>query len=93
MWQLYNLVREGDDVTATTFRKVARDVGLGAESEKVKLTLTVKVSLRRQTGRFRQRGSTDRRRQLSWCNVTETTTALLAMVKQSNTMVDRPRRF
>lgn len=43
MWQVYNLVREGDRVTATTFRKVARETGTGAESERVKVKLTVAV--------------------------------------------------
>lgn len=43
MWHVYNLVREGDLITATTFRKVAKDSGTGAESERVKIKLTVKV--------------------------------------------------
>ncbi len=43
MWHVYNLVREGDQVTATTFRKVAKDTGTGAESERVKMKLTIKV--------------------------------------------------
>lgn len=43
MWHAFNLVREGDRVTATTFRKVARDSGVGAETERVKLKLTVAV--------------------------------------------------
>jgi protein pelota len=43
MWHAFNLVRAGDTVTATTFRKVARDAGAGVESERVKLTLTVEV--------------------------------------------------
>jgi protein pelota len=43
MWHAYNLVREGDKVTASTFRKVAKDSGTGADSEKIKLTLTVEV--------------------------------------------------
>jgi hypothetical protein len=43
MWHAYNLVREGDKVTASTFRKVAKDTGTGADSEKIKLTLTVEV--------------------------------------------------
>lgn len=43
MWHVYNLVREGDQVTATTFRKVAKDTGTGAESERVKVKLTVQV--------------------------------------------------
>lgn len=40
VWHAYHLVREGDSVTATTFRKVIRETG-GAdgskESEKVKI--------------------------------------------------------
>lgn len=43
MWHVYNLIREGDHVTATTFRKVAKDHGTGTESEKIKLKLTVQV--------------------------------------------------
>lgn len=43
MWHVYNLVRAGDRVTATTFRKVAKDSGTGAESERVKVKLTVAV--------------------------------------------------
>jgi stalled ribosome rescue protein Dom34 len=43
MWQVYNLVRGGDLVTATTFRKVAKDSGTGAESERVKMKLTIQV--------------------------------------------------
>jgi hypothetical protein len=43
MWHVYNLVREGDRVTGTTFRKVAKDSGTGAESERVKIKLTIQV--------------------------------------------------
>jgi len=43
MWHVYNLIREGDQVTATTFRKVSRDAAAGSESERIKLKLTVKV--------------------------------------------------
>lgn len=43
MWHVYNLVREGDQVTATTFRKVSKDAAAGSESERIKLKLTVKV--------------------------------------------------
>lgn len=43
MWHVFNLVREGDRVTGTTFRKVAKDSGTGAESERVKLRLTIQV--------------------------------------------------
>jgi protein pelota len=42
MWHAYNLVRPGDSVTATTFRKVAAPPGAaGGASERVKITLTV----------------------------------------------------
>lgn len=40
---MYNLVRAGDHVTATTFRKVARDTGTGSEAERVKIRLTIAV--------------------------------------------------
>ncbi len=40
---MYNLVRVGDTVTATTFRKVQRESGAGQESEKVKLKLGIVV--------------------------------------------------
>ena len=40
---MYNLIREGDLVKATTFRKIQKDTGAGAESEKVKITLEIKV--------------------------------------------------
>ncbi len=43
LWHVYNLVREGDTVTATTFRKVQRESGAGQESEKVKLKLSISV--------------------------------------------------
>ncbi|KAK9906404.1 hypothetical protein WJX75_001282 [Coccomyxa subellipsoidea] len=43
MWHVYNLIREGDRVTATTFRKIARDSGAGSESERVRIKLTVQV--------------------------------------------------
>lgn len=43
MWHAYNLIREGDVVTATTFRKIARDSGAGSESERIKLKLSVQV--------------------------------------------------
>lgn len=43
MWHVYNLVRQGDCVTATTLRKVAKETGTGAESERVKIRLTVQV--------------------------------------------------
>jgi hypothetical protein len=40
---VYNLVREGDRVTATTFRKVSRDAAAGSESERIKLRLTIQI--------------------------------------------------
>lgn len=43
LWHAYNLIREGDAVTATTFRKVQKDTGAGSESERVKLKITVRV--------------------------------------------------
>lgn len=43
MWHVYNLIREGDRVTATTFRKINKDSGVGADSERVKIKLTVEV--------------------------------------------------
>jgi protein pelota len=43
MWHVFNLVREGDRVTGTTFRKVAKETGTGAESERVKIRLTIQV--------------------------------------------------
>ena len=43
MWHAYNLIRVGDIVTASTFRKIQRDVGAGSESEKVKLKLSLQV--------------------------------------------------
>jgi protein pelota len=43
LWHAFNLIRPGDRVTATTFRKVTRDSGAGGDSERVKLKLTVAV--------------------------------------------------
>ena len=43
MWHAYNLIRVGDVVTASTFRKIQRDVGAGSESEKIKLKLSLQV--------------------------------------------------
>ncbi len=43
LWHAYNLIREGDHVTANTFRKVMKDTGTGGESERIKLTLTIQV--------------------------------------------------
>ena len=43
MWHVFNLIREGDRVTGTTFRKISKDTGVGADSERVKIKLTVEV--------------------------------------------------
>ncbi len=44
MWHVFNLIREGDRVTATTFRKINRDTGTGAaDTERIKLKLTIHV--------------------------------------------------
>lgn len=43
LWHAFNIIREGDLVTATTFRKISRDSGAGSLSEKVKIKLTVRV--------------------------------------------------
>lgn len=43
LWHAYNLIREGDAVTATTFRKIQKDTGAGSESERVKLKICVQV--------------------------------------------------
>jgi stalled ribosome rescue protein Dom34 len=46
MWHAYNLILEGDQVTATTFRKVAASTGesgKGSASERVKIKLTIEV--------------------------------------------------
>ncbi len=43
MWHVYNLVRVGDIVTSTTFRKVQRTSGAGSESERVRIKLSVAV--------------------------------------------------
>ena len=45
MWHAYNLIREGDTVTATTFRKVQKDSGgtSAVASERIKIKLTIKV--------------------------------------------------
>ncbi|PNW78741.1 hypothetical protein CHLRE_09g388615v5 [Chlamydomonas reinhardtii] len=44
MWHTFNLVREGDHITATTFRKVQVDKGTGADTERLKLKLTLEVA-------------------------------------------------
>ena len=45
MWHAYNLIREGDTVTATTFRKVQKDSGgtSAGASERIKIKLEIKV--------------------------------------------------
>lgn len=43
IWHAFNLIREGDRVTGTTFRKVAVDKGTGADSERIKLKLTLEI--------------------------------------------------
>ena len=45
VWHAYHLVREGDQVTATTFRKVIRESATSdtKESEKVKIKITIAV--------------------------------------------------
>lgn len=45
MWHAFNLIREGDAVTATTFRKVQKDSGgtSAVASERIKIKLTIKV--------------------------------------------------
>ena len=43
LWHTYNIIRQGDLVTATTFRKVSRDSGAGTQSEKIRIKLTVQV--------------------------------------------------
>ena len=43
MWHAYNLIREGDQVTATTFRKVQQETSKGSDSERVKIRLTIQV--------------------------------------------------
>lgn len=45
MWHAFNLIREGDAVTATTFRKIQKDSGgtSAVASERIKIKLTIKV--------------------------------------------------
>lgn len=40
---MYNLVRVGDSVTGTTWRKISKDAVKGSDSESVKMKLTVCV--------------------------------------------------
>lgn len=44
MWQLYNLIHEGDAVKSKTMRKVQKETAIGSQvSEKIMLTLTIQV--------------------------------------------------
>jgi hypothetical protein len=43
MWHVFNLVRAGDRLTGTTFRKVVKDGAAASESERVRLKLTLAV--------------------------------------------------
>lgn len=43
MWHVYNLIRKGDHVTTSTFRKITRDSGAGSSSDRVRVKLTVQV--------------------------------------------------
>lgn len=43
LWHVFNLVRTGDKVAATTYRKVQRDTGMGTDSERIKLRLMIQV--------------------------------------------------
>lgn len=44
MWHVYNLIRVGDRVMASTYRKVQRETGGGgSESEKLKLHLKLEI--------------------------------------------------
>lgn len=43
LWHAFNLIREGDFVTATTYRKVSKDTGNATQTEKIKLRLTVEI--------------------------------------------------
>ncbi|KAL6774078.1 hypothetical protein ACKKBG_A23685 [Auxenochlorella protothecoides x Auxenochlorella symbiontica] len=43
LWHVFNLVRMGDKVAATTYRKVQRDTGMGTDSERIKLRLMIQV--------------------------------------------------
>lgn len=42
LWHLYNLVAQGDEVKAITYRKVMRDEGKGSETKRLRLTIQVK---------------------------------------------------
>ncbi len=56
MWHAFNLIREGDRVTGTTFRKVAKESGMGADSERIKLKLTIDGGPPRMYARMYVRG-------------------------------------
>lgn len=44
LWQIFNLIAVGDEVSASTFRKVAKESNSGAvDQQKMKLTLRVRV--------------------------------------------------
>lgn len=40
---MYNLIRKGDHVTTSTFRKITRDSGAGTSSDRLRVKLTVQV--------------------------------------------------
>mmetsp|Transcript_29100 Transcript_29100/g.74628 ORF Transcript_29100/g.74628 Transcript_29100/m.74628 type:complete len:382 (-) Transcript_29100:170-1315(-) len=43
LWHAYNLIREGDILTANTFRKVTRETGNNVETERVKIKLALEI--------------------------------------------------
>jgi stalled ribosome rescue protein Dom34 len=43
LWHSYNLIREGDILTATTFRKVTRETGNSVETERIKVKLSLEI--------------------------------------------------
>lgn len=43
MWHVYNIVSLGDHVTATAIRKVVKESATSVQSQRVRLTLTIKV--------------------------------------------------
>lgn len=45
MWHAYNLIARGDDLTATTIRKVKSESSTGSvDSKKVRTTVTLRVN-------------------------------------------------
>ncbi len=44
LWHLYNLIRPGDKITCSTFRKVIKSSTTIISSQRVRITLTIKVS-------------------------------------------------